>query len=471
MHWKEVLPSDKYIAYMDDRLHETDRDTVTLLYQPLIGALAYSLYMTLVSEVCRNDGKKVEQAHKALMIYTGKNLDEIFQERKKLEAIGLIKVYRQKVGDEFIHYYSIKAPMSPENFFKDDMLSVFLYNRIGSKEQYIKLRNSFRIDRLEEEGEYENITRSFDQVFTSLHPSEMSSNHPEVIDALTFSETLEGRPSHGENYGLMGLDFNYEAMLAFLPPFVPKQQLTLKKNEQLIRKLAFLYKIDANEMSKVIQDSFLHMDELDLMELRKQVKLRYRMKEVDKPPRLGLRVQSEELRTSNKEPMTEEEKQIHYYETTSPIEFMEELGDGAKVYPGDVDIVEQMMFDYKLEPGVVNVLLEYLFFMHDKKLIKNLAFKIASHWSRAKLKTVKEAMTFAKKEYEKNESVRQKQSQEPKNNGKSYSKSKSVKAEPLPKWMTDENWNKKSVNNNEWMEAKKKVEQYKEMLKKSKGEG
>ncbi|MFA9558703.1 replication initiation and membrane attachment family protein [Evansella sp. AB-rgal1] len=467
MHWKEIIPSDRYIAFMEDRLHETDRDVVTLLYQPLIGATAYSLYMTLVSEVARNERKIVEQTHKSLMIYTGKNLDELFQERKKLEAIGLVKVLREKQGDELVYYYALQAPLSPEAFFKDDMLSVFLYNRIGSKDKYVKLRNSFRIDTVEKK-ELENITKSFDQVFTSVHPSEMRSSHPDMLDAITSSDTLEGRGK--TDYELASNDFDYEAFLAFLPAFVPKKEFAKADNERLIQKLAFLYKLDPSEMSKVVQDAILHTDELDHAELRNQVKRRYRVKEVDHPPKLGLRVQPEELRTVKTEPKTEEEKQIFYYETTSPIEFLQELGEGAKVYPGDMEIVEQLMFDYKLEPGVVNVLLEYLFFVSEKKLIKNFAFKIAGHWKRAQLKTVKEAMLFAKKEVEKNEAYKQAEKNKPKDASKSnFSKQSNVRAEPLPKWMTDDSWNKTDENPEEWMEAKKKLEQYKEMLNKPKG--
>ncbi|WP_218244093.1 hypothetical protein, partial [Pseudomonas sp. 2995-3] len=67
-------------------------------------------------------------------------------------------------------------------------------------------------------------------------------------------------------------------------------------------------------MSSVIQDAILHTDELDIVELRKQAKRRYRMNEPDKPPSLGYRVQSEQLRTPKSVPLTEEEKQIHYFE-------------------------------------------------------------------------------------------------------------------------------------------------------------
>ncbi|MBU9714173.1 replication initiation and membrane attachment family protein [Evansella tamaricis] len=468
MHWKEILPSDHFIAYTGSRLHETDRDVLTLLYQPLIGAVACSLYMTLFSELLRNSGRRIERTHKSLMVYTGKHLDEIFQERKKLEALGLLKVFREKKEEEFVYFYELNPPLSPENFFQDDMLSVFLYNRLGSKEQYIQLKNSFKVDLIDMEGK-ENITRSFDQVFTSVHPSELNSTNPDILEVLASAGPLEGRDEKESNYQFNGEMFDFQKLLALLPPFVSKQELQKQDNERVIRQMAFLYKMSPVEMGKVIQDAILHTDELDKTELRKQAKRRYRMSEVDKPPSLGFRVQSEENRTPKQAPLTEEEKQIHYFETTSPIEFMEEWGNGAKVYPGDIDIIEQLMFEYKLEPGVVNVLLEYIFILYDKKLTKNLAFKIANQWARANLKTVKQAMDFAKQQYENMETGKQKQKQT-KVEGKTLP-GKQVRQEPLPKWMTDEKWNKEESNPEEVLEAKKNIEKYREMLKGKKREG
>lgn len=468
MHWKEILPSDQYIAYMNRRLHETDRDVLTLLYQPLIGATAYSLYMTLTSDVSRQPGKRIERTHKALMAYTEKHLDEIFKERKKLEAIGLLKVFRKKQGEEYIHYYELQSPLSPEEFFNDDMLSVFLYNRLGSREHYLQLRNTFKLER-ENGNDRENITRSFDEVFTSVHPSEITIN-PETEEVLLNKDRLEGAAERESGYKLEGHDFDFESMLAFLPPFVPKDEVKKKENKTLIQRMAFLYKLSPSEVSKIIQDAMIHTDELNGSILREQAKRRYRMNESDQPPRLHTKVQPENLRVQKTEPVTEEEMQIHYFETTSPLEYLQEQANGAKVYPGDLDIIDQLMFEYKLEPGVVNVLLEYIFIMHGKKLTRNFTFKIASHWSREGIRTVKEAMDFTRKQYEQTEQNKQ-QKDTSKSTKKGATRNQAVRQEPLPKWMADEEWNKSGEKPEDLEEARKKAAQLKEMLKKKKQGG
>src|SRR5699024_3879364 len=51
-----------------------------------------------------------------------------------------------------------------------------------------------------------------------------------------------------------------------------------------------------------------------------------------------------------------------------------------------------------LPAPVMNVLIHYVLLQSNMKLSKNYMEKIASHWSRARLKTAREAMEFAKRE-------------------------------------------------------------------------
>ncbi|WP_416151464.1 replication initiation and membrane attachment family protein [Salipaludibacillus sp. HK11] len=465
MHWKEVLPSNRYIAYMDDYASASDSDVLTMLYQPLIGALAYSLYMTLCTDVQKQSTKRIERTHKALMTLTGQHLDDIFSERKKLEAIGLLSVYRKKEDEEYIYYYHLQSPLSAADFFRDDLLSVFLYNKLGSKDHYRELRQSFTIGKIET-GDLENVTQGFNQVFTSIHPSELKSTNPDLLEMLSSSAPMVGRSQSNTQYKMEEVEFDVQQLIAYLPSFIPKDEIENSKNQRLIYQLAFIYKLNAEEMANVIQDAMLHEDKLDLDQLRLQAKRRYRMNEKDQPPRLGLRKQPDDLKTITTTPKTNEEKTIHYFETTAPIEYLEELSDGAKVYEGDMDIIERLIFEYKLPPGVVNVLLDYIFMVNDNKLAKGLAYKIAGHWKRNKIATVKEAMALAKKENQKSQEFKATNNQTTSKNTRPYSGA--VKKEPLPKWMTDDKWQKDKGSEEELEKAKKEAAKYREMLRKKK---
>ena len=91
-----VLPADTFIVSNKTVLNETDRKLLLLLYQPIIGSQAISLYYTLWSYLDQMELLSNEWTHhhvlKNMMISTVEFIDA----KSKLEAIGLIKTYVKK---------------------------------------------------------------------------------------------------------------------------------------------------------------------------------------------------------------------------------------------------------------------------------------------------------------------------------------------------------------------------------------
>jgi len=134
--------------------------------------------------------------------------------------------------------------------------------------------------------------------------------------------------------------------------------------------------------------------------------------------------------TLKQEPETREEKLIHYFETASPLQFLRDISGGAEPSKADVKIIEDVMFQQKLNPGVVNVLIDNVMRKTDMKLTKNYVEKIASHWARKNIKTVKDAMELAKLEHR-----QYAEWAEAKKTGKqSASKKKTNRTEVIPEW-------------------------------------
>lgn len=59
------------------------------------------------------------------MVTMQMQLPEIYEERVKLEAIGLLKVYIKKEKDIRMFIYELQPPLSPKQFFDDIVLSIF----------------------------------------------------------------------------------------------------------------------------------------------------------------------------------------------------------------------------------------------------------------------------------------------------------------------------------------------------------
>jgi len=91
-------------------------------------------------------------------------------------------------------------------------------------------------------------------------------------------------------------------------------------------------------------------------------------------------------------------KMIYTYETTSPYDFLTGRNKGIKPSKNDLNLLEILLIDYELTPGVVNVLIDYVLKINNNKLTKNFILTIASQWKRSNIKTVSAAMDICKKE-------------------------------------------------------------------------
>lgn len=85
-HWKQLLPVDRYLVKMNGLLQDFDRKVLTLLYQPLLGAKCYALYMTLWSELEQDRIWSRETTHHGLMSLMQSNLRRSMKNGLSLRA-------------------------------------------------------------------------------------------------------------------------------------------------------------------------------------------------------------------------------------------------------------------------------------------------------------------------------------------------------------------------------------------------
>jgi replication initiation and membrane attachment protein len=119
-------------------------------------------------------------------------------------------------------------------------------------------------------------------------------------------------------------------------------------------------------------------------------------------------------------------------------------------------MIEEVMFNQKLSPGVVNVLIYYVMLRSDMKLSKSYVEKIAGHWARKKVQTVQDAMNLAK-----NEQKEYQNWTEAKQNKKTAGR-KIVRKEMVPEWLSDEEKEEKKQPSKEvdgFEEEKRKLQE------------
>lgn len=88
-----LMPADTYTVINKTILHNSDRKILIMLYQPIIGANAINLYLTLWSYLDKSEIVSLDWTHHHIMSSMQMNLEKIIEAREKLEAIGLLKTY------------------------------------------------------------------------------------------------------------------------------------------------------------------------------------------------------------------------------------------------------------------------------------------------------------------------------------------------------------------------------------------
>ena len=379
---RSILPADTYKVFNRAFIENRKKDLLVSLYQPIIGVTAINLYLTLCNDLRDNDVESDVLTHHHLMSLMLVNLDTIVDARKKLEAIGLLKTFfREDKINSYI--YVLYSPLSANEFLNHPILNVVLYNNLG-KMEYENIVNKYRTKKVNTK-DYQDITTSFDKVFTSVNG--YSYNNDDVIKDKTRKIEINGN-----------IDINL--IISGIPNRMTSSKCFNSETVELIIDLAYLYKIDNLNMQGLVRNAINEKGMIDANELRESCRNFYQFENNGKLPTLIYNKQPEYL----KEPEGSSSniaKMIYTFENVSPYEFLKSFYNNAEPTNRDKKIIESLMIDQKLSPGVVNVLIDYVLKINNKKLNKEFIETIAGQWKRLNIETVKEAMDIARREHKK----------------------------------------------------------------------
>lgn len=401
-----ILPADTFVVVNRTILNEHDRKIISMLYQPIIGSIATSLYYTLWADLDKTELLSAEYTHHHLMTSLRVKMDSIITARKKLEAVGLLKTFVKK-GNINNYVYEMFSPISAAEFLNHPILNIVLYNNVGKKE-YESIVKYFKVPKLSLTS-YEEITSRFDDVFESIPGTQYDNLNEDLRVNKTGEIKIDNR-------------FDFDLLISSVPNGIITTRTFSNEVKELINNLSYVYNMDAIEMKSSILNSIKENGLIDKNLLRKNVRNYYRYENENKLPSLVYKSQPEYL----KNPVGSEEKRakmIYVFENTSPYNFLKGANKGVKPSVRDLNILESLLTDFKLNPGVVNVLVDYVLKINNKKLTRAYVETIASQWKRLNVETVEEAMKAAEKEYKR----------ENKNN-QSKTLSKVVKEEKVPDW-------------------------------------
>ncbi|RDW21598.1 replication initiation and membrane attachment family protein [Oceanobacillus chungangensis] len=412
----KVLPVDGYYVILQEYLPNDYTKSLAHLYQPLIGVHAVTLYQTLLHEM-ELQSDSTPQTHHTLMNYLNIPLDEVYKARLKLEGIGLLNTFKKQAEERTVFTYELLSPFAPSDFFKDAMLSQLLMHQIGDTKYHALKRHYYKEA---PSGIGENITARFNEVFQTFTPS---------IEAVKPKEKVNKIQARNER----SIDFSWMVQM-LKQRLIPVGKVLTQENRKLISQMVLLYGLDSYEVEKSVLWALTEDNVLDTDEFKTACHDLFKSKHYDKSITLTeKRTPPEQQQT---EPQTKEEMLIQELESISPKQLLEDLSGGNQASEQDLKAIREVMVSQGLPAPVMNVLVHYVLLQSNMKLSKAYLEKIASHWSRANIKTAKEAMEFAKTEQNKF----QKGSKQ-----KTAYNYKPISKEIIPDWFKDRNKTKQST--------------------------
>lgn len=389
-----LLPLDNFVVINKSVFSPQDQMVLNILYQPVVGTLSVSLYLTLLGYLDKNKISSQGNSHSDLVNSMQMKLEDIKEARERLEAIGLMKTYLKK-GEVNSYVYELYNPLSSYDFINNPVLNMALYNNV-SKKEYKRIVELFTLPKIDLK-EYKNISCSFKDVF-----------------AFMGSEKTENKNIKKANY--LGLSFepniNFNEVLSLIKEEILNVKNISTKDRELIYQLAFIYNLNNEQMSEIIINS-IEGAKINQDLLKENCRNFYKFEHKGQIPKIVY--QSQPLCLRQKEVNdSKRSKIINQFETTHPYEFLY-LKQGSKPTNTDLKLIEYLLIEQQLTPGVVNVLIDYTLKKCNNKLVKKFVEQTSAQWKRSKIETVSDAMDLAISE----------------NNG-TYKKTKTL--ESVPDW-------------------------------------
>lgn len=369
----ESFVCNKYIIVLASVLTDYDRKLLTRLYQPLCGFGAIALYFTLWSELEIGNTTSEEISHKSLCEMMQCNIKEFELFKNRLEGLGLLKTYI-KEGQMPIYIYELYAPLNTRDFFKHELLGTLIKQRLGD-DDYKKIKSSF-IKAKDNKNEYLNITHNFADVY-NLDMNDIS---------ILKSVILEKDHLFCRENAKIESDFNLDIFLHILKDRKIKKNIVNNQLIELMNSMINLYNLNENELADILLVSF------DKKSTVEQIDMNLFKKKCFEYKKMNIVNEKKDEKEVNKNGNVD--KKTEMLDELEPFQFLRIKQGDKEPSLRDRTLIEDLSLITKLNPGVINVLIDYVMIKQNNTLPRPYVLKIASSLVDAKIKTTKEAMDY-----------------------------------------------------------------------------
>lgn len=421
-------------------------ESLSQLYLPIIGPVSMSLY-TLLMTIPKpaNADPRVALRHKILLAQLNVGTGELNEARRRLEAVGLLKTYRDMKSNtdpknQVIHYH-LNLPVQAEDFFQDPLLSQALLKKTSELE-YQELAAYFPLEEMDEDRLTEE-SESFQKIFSKLEVEE------QPVQVVEQEEEFDLTP---------GLEYN-RFLEYILSEGINHQELT----QELKRQVYAIYNVYGNSESELANLVYSAYDKtkgkVDFDFLKKLADRHHRSEQTswqiptavpsnkheetidtDRTSQMFTAEESkmrrEQIKTQYPNVSEEDIQLVLSCEQMPSNMFLNKTKEAKKTFATDSEhyYVRELGKKSRLNEHVINFLIYYLLIInHRPNIYKGELERTASEWEQEDLTNVPKAIQYIRLQRKKKD-VQNKQ----KNNQTNYKRrGKSQHKEIIPSWMQE----------------------------------
>ena len=374
-----ILSENDYLEVkLNSLIADYDNETLTNLYQPIIGYASLAVFFTLVSEA-KNQTITSVINHNQILNRLQMAPGDFITARKKLEGVGLLKTFLEEKGGVKIYHYRIYAPKTPFKFFDDTLLYGLLIKALGDVDAN-RFKTIYHFSSSEEEGK--DISSSFVDVY---QPN---------FDDPSFMKALGGGSAIGRRSGKINSEFNYDLFFNYLGQISQIQsEAFTKKDMKEIERLSALNGIDEEEAANAVAEIYNPMapkgKHVDLERLatlfQERIDFAY------------FKVKEKNTLKNTNSGSSQLARKINIMETLSPKQFLALKQNCNQPAMSDLRIANDLSQKLQLNNCVINVVIDYVLTTNDNVLARGLCEKIGASLAREGITTTIDAMNYLKR--------------------------------------------------------------------------
>lgn len=423
----------RFCVFRDFNLGTVDQRMLSLIYQPMVGGFAVSLYHSLFQQVpLEQVGYSRLEQQRSLFLSLGVELSEkgrkyMVEQTSKLEAVGLLQSHRIYVpeNDDYLYEYELQPPLTPSEFFNTQHLTLLLRDKLG-KFAVLSLQERLFSKEPPEYGELmnkENLSVPFYDIFElNTHTIDYELEQAIAESAISRQPASRADDEPGYNYADIIMRFPKGSANRLFVESLRHDASKLGAVNYTAKK----YNLSIQDLCRLLdEDDIFAKDgslKLDVLEHKANLYFRQgKKRQEERNVSAGRIISKREAGEAAQELQMEHPVQMEFYVEVPPQlqgkcdihQYNMMLRNEPhtrllpKFFPGAVpdnllDIFEKIDLNYKLPGEVINVLIHYLMLLltsgGEQRINRKFVEAIASNMLLKQVTTYEKAVSYIREQ-------------------------------------------------------------------------